>query len=575
MRIPLLIIIVGAVLAVSSCKTRRSDNSLIASDFASIKKGQALFSAHCAMCHRFNTQGIGPKLAGITDSVTLPWLRAFIKNPAGMIDSGDARANHLVSRFRSVMPSFDHLTEGELDQLISFMHAQKTAPASENPRGMIAIDDPIPDTIQSSGLVIQAIPFARVPSSAANNKAPLARITKMDYRRGDHRLFVVDMRGKMYFINSGKPSVYLDLAALVPAFVHEPGLGAGFGSFAFHPDFATNGLLYTVHTEKPGIKKADFFYEDSIPVTYQYVLSEWHTATPSSPSFKGAPRELLRIDMVTVQHGIQEIAFNPYAKRGSAEYGKLYVCVGDGGALDDRYHHLVGSPSKVWGSLLRIDPSQRNSRNGRYGLPADNPFYNSAEGLPEMYAYGFRNPHRVSWGSNGALWLTNIGEAHIESVYAVQAGKHHGWPIREGAFRIYPEKDVTKLYPLNHDDSLVSIIYPVAQYDHEWGYAGASGGFEYGGNAIPSLRGKYVFGDIPSGKLLYFDVAEARQKKTATIYEWLISLQGKKMSLKELYRNKRVDLHFGSDHKGELYLLIKADGMIYKLGNHDAAEKQY
>jgi len=72
----------------------------------------------------------------------------------------------------------------------------------------------------------------------------------------------------------------MDMAKLKPEFINEPGLGTGFGSFAFHPDFAKNGLLYTTHTEAPNSGKADFTYADSIKVTLQWVLTEWKAYEP-------------------------------------------------------------------------------------------------------------------------------------------------------------------------------------------------------------------------------------------------------------------------------------------------------
>jgi hypothetical protein len=79
------------------------------------------------------------------------------------------------------------------------------------------------------------------------------------------------------------------------------------------------------------------------------------------------------------------------------------------------------------------------------------------------------------------------------------------------------------------------------------------------------LKGKFLFGDIPSGRLLYTDVQDIKQGNFATIKEWNISLNGTSKTLKEICGNDRVDLHFGRDSNGELYIMTKADGKIYKL----------
>ena len=101
--------------------------------------------------------------------------------------------------------------------------------------------------------------------------------------------------------------LYLDMVKEKPKFIHRPGLATGFGSFAFHPEFQKNGLLYTTHVESPGSGKADFAYNDSIKVTLQWVLSEWKTETPNAFPFTGKSRELLRVNMVGSFHGVQEI----------------------------------------------------------------------------------------------------------------------------------------------------------------------------------------------------------------------------------------------------------------------------
>jgi hypothetical protein len=79
-------------------------------------------------------------------------------------------------------------------------------------------------------------------------------------------LFVLDLRGKLYRLRNNKPLVYMDMANVKTKFINEPGLATGFGSFAFHPEFFKNGLLYTTHTEATGSGKADFGYGDSIKV---------------------------------------------------------------------------------------------------------------------------------------------------------------------------------------------------------------------------------------------------------------------------------------------------------------------
>jgi glucose/arabinose dehydrogenase len=269
---------------------------------------------------------------------------------------------------------------------------------------------------------------------------------------------------------------------------------------------------------------------------------------------------------VTGIHGVQEITFNPLAKPGDEDYGLLYVGVGEGGAVEEGYPFLAHSKEKIWGTVIRIDPSGRNSTNGKYGIPPTNPFakeQNTAT-LKEIYAYGFRNPHRITWSKSGEMFVSNVGHGNIESLNLIVPGHDYGWPIREGSFVVNPYGDLNKVYPLPSNDSIYHVTYPVAEFDHDEGHA-ICGGYEYWGNAIPALKGKFLFGDIPSGRLFYVDMADIKLGKQAPIHEWRISMNGQQKTLKELCGSDRVDLHFGRDAKGELYILTKADGKMYKL----------
>jgi hypothetical protein len=148
----------------------------------------------------------------------------------------------------------------------------------------------------------------------------------------------------------------------------------------------------------------------------------------------------------------------------------------------------------------------------------------------------------------------------------VKPAQDYGWPIREGSFMLDPYGDLNKIYPLPADDSNYKITYPVAFFDHDEGKA-ISGGLEYQGSNIPQLKGKYLFGDIPSGRLFYISLADIKPERPAPVKEWRILIAGKETSLHALCGGGRVDLHFGRDSKGELYILTKADGKIYKLVN--------
>jgi len=554
------------IVVIAGCHngTPGDDNEVMA-DSATIAAGAALFNQNCSGCHNFRQDGIGPQLSGVTKDIPHDWLVGFIKNSQQVIASGDERANKIFTDYKkAVMPPFEALTDGQLTSLIAYIGSHKNS-VQKGKKDEGGIANPYPTPIALSELIVNIQQVTQFPATAS--KPPMARVTKLSFQPGTGALFANDLQGKLYKLKGNKPVVYMDMAKLKPKFINQPGLATGFGSFAFHPGFATNGIFYTSHSEAPNSAKADFAYDDSIKVTMQWVVTEWKTNSPNADTFAGTGRELLRINVVTGIHGMQEITFNPLAKQGDKDYGLLYIGQGDGGAVEEGYPFLAHSTERVWGTVLRINPQGNNSANGHYGIPADNPFAQStnANTVKEIYAYGFRNPHRITWTKAGVMLVPNIGQANIESINLITPGHDYGWPIREGHFvSAGINGNVGTVYPLPANDSIYHITYPVAEFDHDEGKA-ICGGFEYWGNAIPALKGKFLFGDIPTGRLFYTEIAGMNQGSLATIKEWKITINGQPRTLKEACGSDRVDLHFGRDMQGELYIITKADGKLYKL----------
>jgi glucose/arabinose dehydrogenase len=296
------------------------------------------------------------------------------------------------------------------------------------------------------------------------------------------------------------------------------------------------------------------------------VLTEWKIDNPTLGVFSGKPREMMRVNVVSVIHGVQEITFNPMAKKGDEDYGLLYIGIGDGGAAENGYGFLTNKTNQIWGKILRIDPLGRNSKNAKYGIPENNPYAKSThkKALGEIFASGFRNPHRIMWTSKGDMLSVNIGHANIESLYKIEAGRNYGWPSREGKFVIHTDGDMNKVYPLPANDKNYQLTYPVATLDHDEAKA-ITGGYEYTGTLVPALKNKYLFGDIPSGRLFYLNVDDLKQGQTAKIKEWKLTLDGKIETLRNLCGNDRIDLHFGVDAQGEMYIMTKADGKAYQI----------
>ena len=551
----------------NSCQMSQSyGNYTIVNDTSINTTGQKIFNTNCSGCHNFKQDGIGPQLSGVAAFASEKWIVQFIKNSKQLINSNDERAIKVFNKYKKAeMPAFEAFSNDELHALYVYIKSQEKTETTIGYNNEKGLSNPIKDSIAVSNLLLNLEPFIQIPSSA--NKPPLARITKLSFQPISGNLFINDLQGKLYKIKNGKPFIYLDIKKLKNKFSNNPGLGSGLGSFAFHPSFQSNGLFYTAHSELTGSGIADFSFADSISVDLQWVLTEWKTNNTNEDTFSGSNRELLRINFVKVNHGVQEITFNPLNKIGSKDFGMLYMGIGDGGSAEQGYEFLTHSKEKIWGTVLRINPMGKNSSNGKYGIPADNPFVNSNNKniVKEIYAYGFRNPHRITWIKSGEMLVSNIGQGNIESINLIQPGNDYGWPIREGNFLCADIKNnISTVFPLPSNDSIYKITYPVVEFDHDEGKA-ISGGVEYWGNDIPVLKGKFLFGDIPSGRLFYTNIADIKQGKQATIKEWNISINHQPKTLKEVCGSNRVDLHFGRDINGDLYILTKADGKVYKI----------
>jgi hypothetical protein len=450
--------------------------------------------------------------------------------------------------------------------------------------GAPPLTDPIPqEAIPANfGLVVrEVVTLPESEPTPAPTDPRLMRHARINYLGelpdGSGRHYVPDLNGTLYFIEDGTPQPYLDVKAAVGAnFWSGRGLGSGFGFVAFHPDFRRNGKFYTVHTEALDALTTEPVDLPSQPnPSVHSIITEWTADDPSADTFSGTRRELMRVGFRTFIHGFQQIAFNPLARRGDRDYGLLYIGAGDGGggAIHTDPQNL-GMPH---GKILRIDPAGDNSANGEYGIPRSNPLVGEEGALGEIYAYGLRNPHRFSWDpASRRMYLGNIGEKRVESIYEVRPGDNFGWTFREGPVATQPGNPNCDVFPLPADDEQYGFTYPVAAYDHERapGLAGCDdsgyaviGGFVYRRHDIPALRGKYLFGEDVGGNLYYTEQREMRRgRDLAQIHELaLFTESGQPTSMAELAGDERVDLRFGQDAEGRVYILSKANGTIWEV----------
>ena len=294
------------------------------------------------------------------------------------------------------------------------------------------LKDPIPTAIPFSDLRIHLKEFAKIPKGNRTHADNRARINMIrEIPDGSGRMAVIDLNGYLHFLDKeGNHRLYLDFRNHFTRFIDSPGKGTGSGAIAFHPEYAENGVFYTTHAEQKDSKPADFVPIDNSRITLQWVITRWQTSDLSATTFSGTKKELVRMDFTTAIHGTQDISFNPYAEKGDPDYGLLYVCNGEGGASETGKYQNVANKSSFMGSVWRIDPEGSNSKNGKYGIPADNPFVGETASVKEIWAYGFRNPHRMAFEQRDGetiMFIGDIGQHNIEEVNLIEKGGNYGW----------------------------------------------------------------------------------------------------------------------------------------------------
>jgi hypothetical protein len=472
--------------------------------------------------------------------------------------------------------------------------------------------NPLPAVVEKRGLAVEIRDVARLPDTrgmrpADEDVAPTAW-ARVSFVRDltDGRRFANDSRGFLYLLEGGtRPSVYLNVGTLFPHAIYSR-LESGFIGFDFHPEFARNGLFYTVHAERargnpasphfipPGFAPSD--------VAHHNVITEWKANNPSASAFEGTHRELLRVGQVVANltHPLGFVGFNPTARPGSADYGLLYTSGSDlgfsnGGGPNASNPAQTQRLDTVIGAILRFDPRSPMASGGQKGLgdytiPMANRFAadGDAKTLGEIYAYGFRNAHRLSWDAmDGTMYASDIGMNQIEEINIVRNGENYGWMKREGYFEngvSRPGGNLGQLFALppdvNSGRQKDGFTYPVAVYDHRDGQA-VAGGFAYYGR-VSALKGKFVFGDVARGRLFVADLAVMKKaddgvpSTVAPVEELQLYLRDARggrvyMSFRELVEKAqgatvaRADLHVGVSRDGEIFVTSRQDGMIRML----------
>ena len=327
---------------------------------------------------------------------------------------------------------------------------------------------------------------------------------------GSNRLFVSNKAGQIKVFenraNVSATKTFLDIRSSVYSSEDE----AGLLSFAFDPNYGSNGYFYVHYNEFSNSK----LY--SVISRFKVSDSDEDTANPTSE------KRILRLEQPGVYHNGGKIAFG--------RDGYLYIAFGDGGK--DRTHSQ--NLANLLGSIIRIDVSPSDP-NLAYSVPSDNPFANDndANTKGEIWAYGLRNPWRFSFDrQTGALWAGDVGQDNYEEVNIIRKGLNYGWNIMEGF----------ECHSRDNCDS-AGLEPPAAVYENTPGlYVGdcsITGGYVYRGSLLGDIYGKYIYGDYCSGKI------------------WALRHNGSSaVGAPELLIDSNLYIaSFGEDQAGELYML--------------------
>lgn len=347
---------------------------------------------------------------------------------------------------------------------------------------------------------------------------------------GSTDLYVVDQRGYVYVVRAGavQATPFLDIRATIG------GLGGvgdeqGLLSIAFHPDYTTNGRFFVGYTSKitpPG--------EASAP----NIIAEGSRSAADPLVANPTLRTLISIPDFAGNHNGGMVTFGPD--------GYLYIGTGDGGFAGDP-RRTAQNPMSLMGKMLRIDV---NTSGVPYAAPPSNPFVGMSGVLPEIWAFGYRNPWRFSFDRmTSELYVADVGQNRWEEVDVeapLSGGHNYGWSRFEGT-RMF-----TGGSPLRAGDTHAP---PVFEYAHDVStgpiHAGCSitGGFVYRGSAIPALQGAYLFGDYCASTMGAFRYCGGTVREPMALNIGAVD----------------PVLSFGEDNAGELYVVTAGPSNVYRI----------
>jgi glucose/arabinose dehydrogenase len=331
------------------------------------------------------------------------------------------------------------------------------------------------------------------------------------------KLFITELAGTIRTLSpSEKPTVirpFLDITSKVHA-----GGEMGLLGLAFHPDYAKNGYFFVNYIDK----------EQNTVVARYKLASNGTLADPDSE------KVMFWIRQPYPNHNGGALAFGPD--------GYLYIAMGDGGSAGDPEKRAQDKNS-YFGKILRIDVNNADVKKGKpYLSPATNPFFDQKDVLPEIWAYGLRNPWRMSFDTvTNDLFIADVGQDKAEEIDLQSAsskgGENYGWRCKEG----------TQDFNTAGCSTTTKYVAPILSYAHENDRCSVTGGYKYHGTAYPGLTDKYFYADYCSGELFY----GAKNGDT-----WKQSF---------VIKTPYTINTFGQDTNGEVYFTDYTTGALYKL----------
>jgi glucose/arabinose dehydrogenase len=322
----------------------------------------------------------------------------------------------------------------------------------------------------------------------------------MALRKGDDGIYFIEQTGRVRVLRGARmdPDPVLDVSSQIRA-----GGEQGLLGIAFSPP---GDFLYLDYTDTSGATHiAEFAMRGGRP----------------DPSTQ---RNVITIDQPYANHNGGQLAFGPG--------GGLYIALGDGGSAGDP-HGNGQSLNTLLGKILRIDPHPSGGRP--YGIPRDNPFVSRAGARPEIWDFGLRNPWRFSFDPDTRdLWIADVGQGDWEEIDhepAGRGGRNYGWNRLEGTHRF-------------SGDAPAGAVGPVLEYNHSGGACTVIGGSVYRGDAIPDLRGAYIYGDYCLGWVKAVPAGGGQPRDFGIKVASLTS--------------------FGTDQEGELFAL-SGGGQVFRI----------